>query len=932
MRKSGYWAATLIVLLCATAHTEGSEPSAPAPSVPQQPDNGLPHLKVEKYTLANGMQVILHVDRKLPMVQVNQWFHVGSKNEQPGRTGFAHLFEHLMFQGSLNAPGEYFEYVQKAGGMGVNGSTWYDRTNYVCTVPSANLEYLLWVESDRLATLMDAMTQEKLDNQREVVKNERRQNYENAPYGLATILITENLFPAGHPYSWDTIGSAADLNAATMADVKHFFKTYYTPNNLSLCIAGDFDPAQVKKLVEKYYGPIPPGPDLSRPRRWVPQLTGQKVLDVTDRVSLERTYIAWATPAWFDADNAELDLISRILTDGLSARLNQSLVYDRQLCTDVSAEQWPMELASIFMIVATARPGTTLDQVEQAIGHEISRLVQDGPSDEELSRAKARHETMMISTLERIGGFDSKADLLNQYNTYLGSPDKFEEDLARFRNVTPSDIRRAAARWLDTPNRLLVRFHPRAAENPTASSLDRSHAPAFGEDKIFTPPAVQTATLDNGLQILVSTRTDLPKVSVAAIIKGGTSLDPAPEAGLARLMAATSLRGTASRDALAISRQLGDIGTTISAAANREDLRFSVDVLKRFLPNAMDLLTDVLRNPTFPAAEVDREKKNTIDALAQDLDDPESLNWLIGPQLEFGLDHPYGLRELTRTIQSISREDLVQFHQQHLTPDQTALIFAGDITLEEAVALTKKQFADWTGKAPPAAAIPPARPAGFGKIYLVDRPGSAQTQVAVLLPNPPRQTEDFYALKMVNSIYGGSFMSRLNLNIREDKGYAYNAWSRQEVNNGPGLWWAFAGVQTDKTKEALVEFINEVKGLSGKRPITQDELDMAQQSWKRGYPQEFSTLSQVISHIAGLWSKNLPMSEMQREIERPAEATLQAVNAAAQKYIVPDQMMILLIGDKAKIEPGIKELNFGPIVPLDAEGRPIEPPPATQGD
>ncbi|MCC7351293.1 MAG: insulinase family protein [Phycisphaerales bacterium] len=916
MRKIIHLSLGLVLVVCAIAMAQ--EPAATA---------GRPALQIEKYVLPNGLQVLLHVDRKLPIVQVNQWFHVGSKNEQPGRTGFAHLFEHLMFQGSLNASGEYFQYVEKAGGSGANGSTWYDRTNYVCSVPSANLEYLLWVESDRLATLMEAMTQEKLDNQREVVKNERRQNYENTPYGMATILMTENLFPKGHPYSWDTIGSAADLNAATLEDVKAFFKTYYTPNNLSICIAGDFDPAVAKKLVEKYFGPIPPGPNLERPKRWIPQLSGEKIVEITDRVALERTYIAWPTPPWFGADNAELDLAARILGDGLSSRLNKALVYDRQVCTDVSADQWPMELSCIFMVDATARPGVSLEQTERIITGEISRLAREGPTEQELSRAKAARETMMISLLERIGGFDSKADLINQYNTYLGDPNKFDEDMDRFARVTTADVQRAAARWLDTPNRLLVRVRSRTAETPaTTTTLDRSHAPAFGEDQLFTAPAVQSAMLDNGLQVLVCTRADLPKVSVQVVNKGGTSLDPADKAGLAHLLTTTILRGTTTRDALTISQQMGNLGVTISTRANTEDLRFGIDSLKHHLPEAMALLTDVLRNPTFPQAEVDREKKNTVDALAQEMADPDTLKWIIGPQLEFGLNHPYGLRELPATIESITRQDLVNFYQTHLTPDRTALIFAGDMTLEEAVALAKKHFGDWAGKAASLPPIPPAQPAGYGRIYLVDRPGSAQTQVAVLLPNPPRDNEDYYALRMVNSVYGGSFMSRLNLNIREDKGYAYNAWSHQQINVGPGLWWAYGGVQTDKTREALVEFVKEVRGMAGERPITQSELETAQQRWKRGYPQQFSTLSQVVSQIADLWSQNLPMSEMQRQIERPAEVSLQAVNAAAHRYIVPDQMMILLIGDRAKIEPGIRELNLGPIVPLDVEGRVIKSP------
>src|SRR5262245_11190662 len=412
----------------------------------------MPTLEVENFTLPNGLQVILHVDRKLPIVHVNEWFHVGSKNEKPGRTGFAHLFEHMMFQGSKNAKEDYFVYVEKAGANiregGVNGTTNNDRTNYFATVPSGNLENLLWVESDRIATLTDATDQKKLDNQRDVVKNERRQGLENTPYGRAFSLIFESVFPTGHPYNWPVIGSQEDLSAASLDDVKEFFRQYYSPSNLSMVIAGDFDPAEAKRLVEKYFGDIPPGPALDRPAKWVPTLNAEKVVEVNDRVSLERVYLAWPTPQYFAPDDAALDMAARVLTDGLSSRLNKALVYDQQLATAVTSFNATSEISSVFVVQATARPGVPLSKIEPIITAEITRLAKEGPTAAELDRVKTKQESEFISGLERIGGFGGKADVLNQYNVYLGDPGKVEADLGRYRALTPADVQKAAARWL----------------------------------------------------------------------------------------------------------------------------------------------------------------------------------------------------------------------------------------------------------------------------------------------------------------------------------------------------------------------------------------------------------------------------------------------------------------------------------------------------
>jgi zinc protease len=896
----------------------------------KQQSASIPKIEFEKYTLPNGLQVILYVDKKLPVVHVNQWFHVGSKNEKTNRTGFAHLFEHMMFQGSQNATGEYFSYVEKAGANlfagGVNGTTNNDRTNYFATVPSANLEYILWLESDRLATLADALTKEKLDNQRDVVKNERRQGLENVPYGRAFKLIYENLHPKGHPYSWDVIGIHEDLTAATLEDVREFFKTYYTPNNLSLVIAGDFDPAEAKRLVAKYFGPIPPGPALDRPGRNIPVLTGEKIMEVKDRVPQERTYISWPSPPQYDQQDAELDIIANILSDGLSSRLNKKLVYDRQIASDVSAFQASQEISSFFTVIATARPGTSLGEIEQIITDEIARLAKDGPTSTELARAKTKVEYNFVTALESIGGFGGKADRLNSYNTFLGDPGKFEFDLNRYRSATVESVRDTAARWLNTRNRLIVRFHPETSQrDPQAAQLDRTKQPALGADRAYIAPEVKTTRLENGLELYVVERKELPKVAVALATKTGSIADPAQKTGLARLAYVTMDMGTKTRKALEIEDALGDLGTTLQAGPGREVSSLSFEVLKRNLGPAIAIFADVVRNPSYPASEIEREKKITLDAIAQQLNDPNGIANRVRNMVIFGAEHPYGRPGFgfASTVNQITPEDLASFHATYVKPANSALIIAGDITLAEATELARQHFGSWTGAAPPAVNIPAPQPMGVGKVFLVDKPDAAQTVVMEIVGAPPRKSDEFYAFNLADAVWGGGFQTRLNLNLREDKGYSYGTFSFPLQYSKANAWVASGGVQTNKTKESVVEFVNELKGIGGGKPITETELADAKSNRVRGYAQEFETLGQLVGQIAQLWAQELPVSELQRLPDETQRATLAAVNAAAQRYAVPGKATLLLVGDLSKIEAGVRELNLGEVVILDAEGRPV---------
>jgi len=893
----------------------------------QQPTVAIPKIEFESYTLPNGLDVILHVDRKLPIVHVNEWFHVGSKNEKRGRTGFAHLFEHMMFQGSKNAPSEYFSYAERAGANlregGVNGTTSADRTNYFVTAPSGSLEYLLWLEADRLATLPEMVTKANLDNQRDVVKNERRQGLENTPYGRWFKLMLENLHPSDHPYSWPAIGSHEDLTAASVEDVNEFFRTYYAPNNLSLVIAGDFDPAEARRLVEKYFGSIPPGPPLDRPQRSIPKLNGEKIVEAFDRVPQDRVYMIWPSAEYFSADEAPLDLAAAILTDGLSSRLQKAMVYDRQLASDVTAFHYATEISGAFIVIATARPGVDLAELERIVSEEIARLAGNGPTEAELQRAKTKQQYNFITGLERIGGFGGKADLLNQYNTFLGTPANFEADLRRYQSVTAGQLRDVVDRLLDTDNRLLLRFRPETSKR-TDGDIDRAKVPALGKDQPFRTPEVSSAKLENGMTVFAVSRRDLPKVAVTFLTRAGSAADPRGKEGVALLAAQTLDRGTKTRNALEIDDAFGNLGIQLTGYADREVTVLSTDLLASSLPAALEIMADVILHPSFPAAELEREQKLHLDALGQESRNGNFLAGRIRPMLMFGADHPYGrpARGLPSTVAAITREDLVRHHADWWKPGSSAIIFAGDISLDEAVRLTRAKFGAWSGGSAPVVPIPQPKPARHDRIYVVDRTEAAQTVVSLMLVTPPRKISDFYALSLADAVYGGAGAStRLNQNLREDKGYAYGAFSVHVLNRDFGTWWAGGSVQTNKTRESVIEFRKELDALAGAKPVSAEELDSARLTRVRGYAQQFESLGRVAGQIATLWTLGLPLTELQREPQALGEIKLADVNAAARKYAVPSQATLLLVGDLTKIGPSLREL--GELVVLDVEGKEV---------
>jgi zinc protease len=528
--------------------------------------------------------------------------------------------------------------------------------------------------------------------------------------------------------------------------------------------------------------------------------------------------------------------------------------------------------------------------------------------------------------LEAIGGFGGKSDLLNNYNTFLGDPGKFDEDIARHRNVTVETLRNAVNQYLNTRNRLLVRFRPEKSSKPSQVAVDRTKEPPLGGDRPFKAPDVKSAKLENGLEIFVVEKPELPKVAVSLATRAGSVADPQAKSGLAAVTNRMMRRGTKTRNALQIDETLGNLGTSIFGGAGRETAGMNLEVLKRNLGDSLAVMSDIAINPSFPADEFEREKKLTLDNLAQAANNPNAVANRVASMLAFGADHPYGKPSsgLPSTIQAITREDLAQFHQTNWKPASSALVFVGDITLQEATDLARRNFGSWSGGAAASVNIPAPKPMGPGKVYLIDRQGAAQTVIAHVLPAPQRKSDEYYALKLADAVYGGGFGTRLNLNLREDKGYSYGVFANLQQLSRGGAWIASGGVQTNKTKESAVEFMRELKFLAGEKPITEQELTTARLGRIRGYAQQFESYGRIAGQVVDLWAFGLPMTELQRETDELLKVQLSGVNTTAAKYAAPAGTTLLLVGDLSQIEAGIRELNLGEIVILDVEGKPVK--------
>ncbi len=881
----------------------------------------LPPIPFEKYRLDNGLEVILHVDPSLPMVTVNIWYHVGSKNETTGRTGFAHLFEHLMFEGSEHIP-NYDEPMEKIGGTN-NGSTSNDRTNYWENLPSNYLEMGLWLEADRMGYLLPVMNQEKLDTQRGVVQNEKRQGVDNQPYGRADEMLMRLLYPSDHPYSWTVIGSLEDLAAASLEDVKKFFQQYYTPNNASLCIGGDFDPETAKKLVEKHFASLEPGPPVARLKSWMPEIPYEKRAVVIDKIELPRLYLAWHTPALYAEGDAEFDLLADILASGKTSRLYQSLVYEQEIAQDVTAYQASRELGSTFHITVTARPGHPLQELEKAVDAELAKIFEVGVARQELERARIGFSASFIRRLERVGGFGGKADALNSYNVMLGDPDRFQWDLDRYAKVSTQAVASAVRQFLDSQKRVVLFFVPEGNPSAAESQFDRSLEPPALPDPVFSPPLIQQAELSSGARLLLVEDHSLPLLQVNLTLKSGWAADPAVRPGTAALTADLLDEGTQTRSALDIAQEVRDRGAFLSTGSSFDSSDIQLNVLKSRLESGLELMADVVLRPVFPEKELERKKKLYLGRIQQETRQPflTALKWFF--RLLYGEAHPYAQpytgSGTPESVQAITRSDLERFYAEHYSPLDAAFVVVGDITLSQAKSQLDHVFARWPRKSVSRSPVPaPSAPVST-RIYLLDKAGAAQSALVVGNLAFPRNHPDRTACEVVNNALGGMFTSRLNSNLREEKAFTYGASSFFFGTREPGPFICFTQVETSHTAESVYEIVRELRDITSSRPLAGLELQASRDNLIKSFPRNFETLSAIAQQVEEIFAYDLAPSEWKDTVARLQNVDELAALQAAQKHIHPDALLIVVVGDRSRIEAELRNLHLGTIHILEQD-------------
>ena len=877
----------------------------------------LPEIKYESFKLDNGLTVIVHEDKKVPMVAVNVWYHVGSKNEKLGKTGFAHLFEHLMFNGTENYNNEYFEPFEKIGSTDQNGTTNSDRTNYFQNVPTNALDLALWMESDRMGHLLGVVDQEKLDEQRGVVQNEKRQG-ENQPYGKAFTRISESAFPKGHPYSWSTIGSMDDLDAASLEDVQDWFKTYYGPNNAVLALAGDIDLETAKLKVAKYFGDIPSGPPLIKPEKWIAKRSEEKREVMFDDVPQARIYKIWNVPERDTEAAAHFDLASSVLVGGKNSPLYKELVYEKQIATSVSSFYYDREIAGMFFIVADVVAGVDPADVESAMDDVMATFIKRGPNPKLLKAEKTKILAGFIRGIQRIGGFGGKSDLLATCQTYTGDPGCYQKNAAYLDAVTPSKMKATFAEWIDdTPYVLTIL--PTDKYTVGETDLDRSSGVPYPTQKVeFQFPKLQTATLSNGAKVVLAQRKGVPLVEMNFQFNFGYAQENNDELGYTNFMMGMLNEGTKKYSSLEFDEVLDSLGSNLGFGSGLDTSVASLSSLKANLSQTLDLAKEALINPTFPEKEIERIKKETLAGIIQEENRPASIAYRNIGKLLYGEEHPYGKpltgSGISETISSITRANIMDVHNRAINSAHLTFAVAGDIEMKELVDLLESKFGDWSAnsdsglKTLTTVELPDNR-----TVYLIDKPNAQQSYIVAGQLLPPSATDEEIEIDYMNYAIGGSFTARLNMNLREDKSWSYGVRTRLGDAKGQRAMLVTAPVQTDKTSESMAEIVKEYADYLSTKPITQDELAKGKASKTLRLPGQFETLGALKGGVSGIVTYDRDLDYLDQLPALLDEPSLNQVQAKAQKYIKPNQWTWLIVGDLSKIEEPIRALNLGEV-------------------
>ena len=880
----------------------------------------------QRFILDNGLTLIVHEDHKAPIVAFNVWYHVGSKNEKLGRTGFAHLFEHLMFNGSENYNDDYFKPMQKVGATDLNGTTNEDRTNYFENVPAPAFDLALWLESDRMGHLKGAIDQAKLDEQRGVVQNEKRQS-DNEPYSVAEELIAKACFPAGHPYSWTVIGSMEDLAAAKLDDVHQWFSSYYGPNNAVIAIAGDIDAQTALTKVKQYFGDIPPGPPVARYEAWIAKRSGEQRQTVQDRVPQARIIKIWNVPQAYTVENDHLLLAAQLLGSGKTSRLYKRLVYDDQIATDVSVYLDSREITGLFTIQVDVKPGLETAKVEKAIDEELRRFLASGPAPKELEKVRMQYLARFIRGSERIGGFGGKSDILARSQVFGGSPDAYLASLENIAAATPAALKETAVKWLsDGVYTLEIQPYPQLAAG--TSAVDRSKMPEPGPAPEVRFPDFQRFTLNNGLKVILAERHSVPLVRLNLVLDAGFATDQSGIPGTAELAMAMLDEGTARRTALQISEELALLGANLGCGSDLDTSYVVLSTLKEKLDAALDIYADVILDPRFPEGDFKRLQKLQIAQIQQEKSSPFTMAMRVLPKLLYGAGHaysnPFSGSGYEDSVSKLTREDLVSFHKTWFKPNHATLVVVGDTTLEEMKPKLEKLFKGWSGGEIPQkniAAVPlKTKPA----LYLIDKPASPQSVVIAVQLAPSSADPERIAMETMNFILGGDFVSRLNMNIREEKHWSYGAGSFLAGARGQQPFIAYAPVQADKTKETVEEIRKELEGILGKKPITADEFGNAKKSQTLQLPGLWETMTAVEQSLTEMVRFGLSDDYYKQYPQRVRQLGIEDLNRAALKVIHPKSVQWIVVGDRAAIEPKIRELGIADIFVIDGDGKPVK--------
>jgi len=874
-------------------------------------------VRYEKYKLDNGMTVILHEDHSLPVASINFWYRVGSKDEPVRRSGFAHLFEHLMFMGTDRVPGNKFDTLMESGGGANNASTSSDRTNYFSSGPAHLLPTLLWLDADRLEDLARTMDQEKLDKQRDVVRNERRQNYENRPYGKAELQIQEMLYPVGHPYHIPVIGTHEDLEAATVGDVKDFFATHYVPNNASLCVAGDFDPAKIKPLIADLFGNLSRRIDPPHAKATPAKLDRVLRATMLDKVQLPLIAMAYHSPANFAEGDAEMDLAAAVLSEGKTSRLYKRLVYDDKIAAEVSAYQDSSQLGSVFRIDVLARPGMDLDRVEKAVDEEVAKFVDQGPSAAELEQRKAAFELSMLSGLQTI---EAKADQLNEYEYYWGEPNSFKRDLDRYRNATVDSVRKWSKEVLTPNGRVIMRVLPEAPER-AASARDAQPKPMTAEPfKLQSPDSFK---LNNGIPVMLWTKNELPLVAMDVVFRPGHIVGDTRKAGAVYLAADMLDEGAGDLDALDFSDAMQSLGARFSPSADRESMSVSLTVLKRNFDKAAALATDAILHPKFDENEWERVKRLHLEELKSQDDQPALVASRVATRMLFGDTHAYGwpVMGTPETVNKLVSDDVRLPYITMVRPEFAAVFMAGDISKEVAKTVLDRTLGSWKPLPlnSPKPEQPSVTPLKELKVVLVDRPDAVQTVIQFVMPGAKYTDQYRVQYRLLNTLFGGSFTSRLNMNLREEHGYTYGARSGFVMRPKLGYVTASSSVRADVTGESLKEFLSEFKRIRG-GDISEEETVKARETLRTDVIQSFAGLNGVLQEAIERTAAEMPFESLARDMATMQSAATAELNKIVGPALPLENGVLVLVGDKKIILEQIKDLGLAAPVEVTVRG------------